>query len=777
MATKQWSSFWTGLAMLLILSFTITSYADVREEIAYPGNPLDASFFIHISDTHIGSGSLAIENFEAFLRYMDSGLIHPDCIVNTGDLTEGGTCFPGYGFCIPTGPDKNEWEAYYNILLRYPLVMEKYYDLPGNHDRYGQIDHWTGETGYDGYTYFGLRGSESSFDSDIKSQGNMEGQYDWEINSIFFMALNTCDETGISWFEYEALNFTEDQDLLSPLHGSDLPVLSAEEISHLSERINYFSAQGSAGLRFLFGHHPITSEIGYDPGGFTGGFSMPGLYDEKGYVLQYLSGQSDPDLATLRLLDASSFPDPQGEPVTAWIERTMPLETEYGYDYWDEFTYTGKSPDDNELTGCIGLTRLYPEGQKVIAQRLDRGARELIGIMDEFQVSAYLCGHTHTPFDSVGLVELPGLDEKALVMNTGAMKNGYFRIIAVDNGGISTRIAQIDQKDGWPVIVITAPVDAYLSSGDINPFSKPVLNSQDMVIRAFAFPKDDSGPEPELKFQVTGKGILSGWKPMVRIQAVENLYQGIWDSSHMNLSQGEYVIEVREEKQITSQSIYVQINETDQPESNYPPDAATLVAPLQSIQEQFPVFTWKKESSASWYRLYIRNESQNQVFARWYEAADICSGAHCSVVLDLQLPKDAYKWFVKSWNDYGSKWSKGLLFTVDIRKNPPDKINLISPMGLVSGSFPEFIWNTDPKASWYKIYIAGTGSEKNYEYAQWYEIADNDSDYPEIDCSDDKCTLLITTHFAAGSFKWRVKGWNEDGPGVWSDEMEFIILE
>jgi hypothetical protein len=90
--------------------------------------------------------------------------IRPSFIENTADLTDGSCCVGKLGCNFeldefhgplgpePDGPYEYEWGEYSNIASSINGICD-YYDLPGNHDRYGQLNRRDGETEKDGYKY------------------------------------------------------------------------------------------------------------------------------------------------------------------------------------------------------------------------------------------------------------------------------------------------------------------------------------------------------------------------------------------------------------------------------------------------------------------------------------------------------------------------------------------------------------------------------------------------------------------------------------------------
>lgn len=534
----------------LLAQYHVTAFADARKEKVYPGSTDQISYFLHISDTHIGSMDGASDNFTTIISLVNSGVLNPSSVINTGDLTEGQSVCVGET-CIPTpgDPVEAQWIDYDSFLNPYPNFIQKYYDTPGNHDRYGQKKHWNGENGNDGYRNLGIRGSNSRYNIVPLSNPSTEGQYHWSENSNFFMTLNTNDEAGLDWVQYELINADSDDDIISPLEGSDLPVLSQIELQHLTNSLVQFNNSNKVGKKFLFGHHSIASE-GHSIINNPFAESLPGLYDDEGYVIDFLAEPAILGTDTIQLEDVSTFPVPEnGETeVVGWI-RNNNLTSILSTDHWDQFTYTGKNEATNELTGCSGLSlALYPTGRIVLAHRKDRGASALISNMEQHEVYAYLYGHTHVNNDYAHIVNnVPNSSNGALVMNTGDLKLGYFRLVAIDNGVVSSRMVKLGEPNTWPIILVTTPNDKFISSGATNPYSAPIPSGPEIVVRAFAFSNDSS--QPELEFRLFNSNYDSGWVDMNPDESIEDLYQGILDTSGLALSPGEYDVEVRERNQ------------------------------------------------------------------------------------------------------------------------------------------------------------------------------------------------------------------------------------
>jgi len=502
-------------AALILLLFAAGARADPRRRIIYPGDPARAGYFLHVTDVHVGRvcpGDRA-DYLERLLAAMDQGALRPAFVICTGDLTEAAACVrDSRGRCLcgtPNGQRIAQWEDYRRLLAGHPASARKFYDIPGNHDRYGspradQID-WSGQTGRDGYRYLGLRGSAS--DAWRARSLGAEGNYGWtarlapQAPASLFFALNTCDQSGISFTDYQYLASAFGRGAIA-----DMPALSPGELAGLQKALDGFRAGSGAGLVFWFGHHALLTES-YDR-------ALPGLFDQWGFVTSRLRAPAGPGDRALELNDASMFPD-QGE---GWI-----LDDSGRAEF---FQWSGREGD--RLLGLGGPTRLHPAGALAAGARPDRGALDLFRRARQYQVSAYFYGHTHRPQDYAVFLEHPDLPgARLLSINTGALLDGYYRIAALDNGGFSTRLARLDV---WPQVLITAPADSRLGGG--NPFCFPAaLGSGNNIIRALVL-RPPGARDPKVSFTASGGSLdqpclKSG--AMAPVPGVADLYQARLD--------------------------------------------------------------------------------------------------------------------------------------------------------------------------------------------------------------------------------------------------------
>lgn len=197
------------------------------------------------------------------------------------------------------------------------------------------------------------------------------------------------------------------------------------------------------------------------------------------------------------------------------------------------------------------------------------------------------------------------------------------------------------------------------------------------------------------------------------------------------------------------------------------PGRVNLTSPDSVESSGQTAYTWAADACSTWYRLFIRDSSQQKTYAHWYEASNICSETFCTVTPDITLTSGTYEWFIKSWNEQGSTWSNGLDFSVQTGAVLAQKVVLVSPLGNSENSNPEFSWNADADATWYKVYLSN--ESKSVKFSQWYEIQDNTLEYPHVSCTSGVCGIIPGLDLPEGDYTWYVKAWNDNGSAPWSD--------
>jgi hypothetical protein len=129
----------------------------------------------------------------------------------------------------------------------------------------------------------------------------------------------------------------------------------------------------------------------------------------------------------------------------------------------------------------------------------------------------YFHGHKHT-YDTYVLEGLLTFQVDSL----GKATHENVAVISVDNNFVNYGVTDTDEP--WPLILVTAPADAYLLSGDSHPYAYEVCNSGEFnPVRALVFDRADL---TEVTFQVEGGEPI----PMIQDEAVPMLWHGTWDT-------------------------------------------------------------------------------------------------------------------------------------------------------------------------------------------------------------------------------------------------------
>ena len=174
-------------------------------------------WFLQISDTHVGAnwgyGTQDTDSLAWVLTAADE-VIHPEFIVNTGDLIDATN-----GYLVPTAQYQEEWDEYNGVLAGQAVTF--FHDIPGNHDTYFD----EGATYYLGNSLIGT----------AYGQWHEAWSHGFEWGEYVFVGLNTADTTG-SWA------------------GFDSPGVTEEEQDFLAESL---AAYSDARLAFVFSHHPV----------------------------------------------------------------------------------------------------------------------------------------------------------------------------------------------------------------------------------------------------------------------------------------------------------------------------------------------------------------------------------------------------------------------------------------------------------------------------------------------------------------------------------------
>jgi hypothetical protein len=205
---------------------------------SYSANNDHIFWFLQISDIHMGQGS---EQDSTNLSWIVTGegkqTINPEFIVATGDLTESNL----------NSQDLDDWIEYNRVLglclneacsqINLDVLQsyqDVYYDLPGNHDHYG-------DPNFDFYLNWSVQGLLSSEAAPIEERTQSSWLISKSYGTYHFIGANTAGDDGWTWpFDHAGLR--------GP-NADGRP----DELTYIQ---NEFTNNPSD-LSFVFGHHPI----------------------------------------------------------------------------------------------------------------------------------------------------------------------------------------------------------------------------------------------------------------------------------------------------------------------------------------------------------------------------------------------------------------------------------------------------------------------------------------------------------------------------------------
>ena len=223
------------LHICLFLIFLLPAIAAGTPGKSYYHHSADRLFwFMVISDIHIGADGSQDTEYLTWAVNEARDIIEPLFIVATGDLTDstdGGT--------IPDGPYAEEWAAYRGILDNAGMSADFYYDIPGNHDHYG-------DKNFSYYLGYSIQGTTAG-----------TTQHSWvrefPFGKYHFLGTATTGNDGADFSIWPWDSF------------GDHAEMTPGEIAFLNSALaNHTDAE----ITFMFGHHPF--EAGYSDWDDTG---------------------------------------------------------------------------------------------------------------------------------------------------------------------------------------------------------------------------------------------------------------------------------------------------------------------------------------------------------------------------------------------------------------------------------------------------------------------------------------------------------------------------
>ena len=93
------------------------------------------------------------------------------------------------------------------------------------------------------------------------------------------------------------------------------------------------------------------------------------------------------------------------------------------------------------------------------------------------------------------------------------------------------------------------------------------------------------------------------------------------------------------------------------PASGVVPAQPTLTAPMGSIGDATPTYSWPRVDGSTWYYLWVDGPGGTMI-REWYLATSVCVADTCSATPSTVLASGAQQWWIRSWNSAGNgPWS------------------------------------------------------------------------------------------------------------------------
>lgn len=200
-----------------------------------------------------------------------------------------------------------------------------------------------------------------------------------------------------------------------------------------------------------------------------------------------------------------------------------------------------------------------------------------------------------------------------------------------------------------------------------------------------------------------------------------------------------------------------------------PPPAPTN--PTFTNERGDVTYQWDHNPIMTWYELQLTRTSDNStVFSTWYEVGTssiVCNGT-CTVNTGSPLSNGAYSWQVRGYNASGSGlWTASTPFTVN---------ELVPDAGAVGGfqvmdneiitthASPTFEWSDVDGASWYQLYVSGSGG---VVHDAWYVRLPI--------CNAGTCSINPNLSLTNGDYQWWIMPFGPAGAGGWAGPANFTI--
>lgn len=213
-----------GFILISIMSARGFAFADnaAWKQPKYSADGSKTFWFLQISDTHVSTFLAA--DYAARLKWVLSegvSVVNPRFVINTGDLTDSTN-----GFVYGTGPHEDEYIEYKGYLDAAGMRSDFFFDVPGNHDAYGNA-----ALPY----YYKWAMSGSAFNTT-----QPHWALDFTYGRFHFLGAATPNDDGAQW-------------------PTDHAIVTPAERDELLANIN---KAGDCAFSMAFGHHDYKNETG-----------------------------------------------------------------------------------------------------------------------------------------------------------------------------------------------------------------------------------------------------------------------------------------------------------------------------------------------------------------------------------------------------------------------------------------------------------------------------------------------------------------------------------
>lgn len=203
------------------------------------------------------------------------------------------------------------------------------------------------------------------------------------------------------------------------------------------------------------------------------------------------------------------------------------------------------------------------------------------------------------------------------------------------------------------------------------------------------------------------------------------------------------------------------------------PGTVSLISPQGEVSDSTPTYVWEADPGATRYKLRVDDARGDKRILTWYTAqeASCASGAGtCSLTPSYEVAGGAASWRIRAGTGGETgDWSAEADFSVSSSGGGglPGKVVLVSPGGVISDDTPRYVWNADPDAKDYKLWVNDANGKHT---RRWYSAAD-------AGCATGggTCSLAPSSRVATGGASWKILTRNDSGKGPWSDAMAFEV--